>query len=247
MFLECGRPAVKQLARSCRYFSMGRRPVAATLVLIAGTLICMRWWYLNVPTNLLGQFHSRWIPAPEAVPIFSGVVAIALLSPRLPETDALGTRRVRLASTMMALGGALVAAGMMPLALLGLERLPLELVPGPTVVTEDNMSMWAALPLPVLWAYTLNAFIVLGASLALIASLGRHIGLPTSLLLYGGMIVVQSSAWGAWLPFAGEPGQPASSDAPQVATAIVTLCSGVVIWHQTKASAPLTRMLRKDA
>jgi len=225
-----------------RLYGIARRPVVATISLAAALIISIRWWYLVIPTHLLGAFQARWVSTLEMAPTLGGMIAIAAIAPRLPGTDALAVTSRRVTSTAAAVTVAFLGSATAPLAFLLLSMAPEAWVPARENYLLPGEGVLAAIPANALFMITANTVALLGLTLVLVALLGRHLGLGASLAAFVGILLLQSSSLAPYVPLVA--GKPYRVTTTALLTALTAIIAGVVIWWRTNAAAPVTRSWR---
>lgn len=241
MFTEESRQLMGIIITTVRLFSLGRNLGAAILVLTVAFIVCIRWWYLNIPTHVLGQFEPRWISTLEIAPTLAGCIAIAMVAPIVPITDIFAAPWPRKMSVLFAFLTATAAFLCAPLAILVLHLIPRNYIPHHEMYLLDQQPFSAVADFPYVISVSLNTATIVGLSMVMIALLGRHWGLLASIILYGAVIVFQSSPSASWLPLAGSPGWEHGAFAVRGVIALLSTSLGLVTWFFTRAAAPLTR------
>lgn len=214
-----------------RLWAIGRHPLVAIAVLVAATLVAVRWWYVTVAARVFGQFAPRWIQTLEIVPVASGILGLAALAPRSPRLDGIAGRTRRAVSA----GAALTALSLSAALPLFVPYL-LALLP-PSWVAEYNghvppgQRFIDVIDLDALAPIVATVAGLVGLAAALIALLGAVWGVGSAALCYAGLILVQSTQVGARL-----------AEAPVAVWGVLAAClavGGTVVWYRTGAGAPV--------
>lgn len=229
---------------SIRLFGLGRNLIPAGVVTFLALLVCLRWWDLNIPVRLLGQFFPRWTWGLELACVLGGIIAIAMVAPKLPNTEVFAAPKQRAMGTAVALGTVFLALSNPYIMYWIYSSIPSEYLPASEKYFLEGATFVDLASLHLFAATSMTSATLLGLALAWIAVFGRYLGLLLSLLTYLGLILLQSTTWGKLLPLAG---QIERTGEPLLAQGIIagsSLLLGVIVWHFTRGAAPLTRHWR---
>lgn len=217
--------------RAIRLWSLGRHPLMALAALLAGLVVCGRWWYVVMPTRLLGQFEPRWIQVVEVGPVTAGLIAMVALAPRSPRVDGLGGRRRRAVSAAAALLAAAAATSMPIVTVYGLSALPLGWVPVHEQYVPPVHQFIDVVDFRLVVVYMITIMFVVGLAAGLIASLGAIWGFGGAIAAYLILIVVQSTDFGQTMT--------AIPISLWSVLSILVATAGLALWYRTGAGAPV--------
>jgi len=218
-----------------RLWSLGRHPWIALAALLAALVVCGRWWYVVMPTRLLGQFEPRWIQVIEVGPVAAGIIVMVALAPRNPRVDALGRRRRRAVSAAAALVGAAAATSMPIATVYGLSTLPSDWVPAHEQYVPPGQHFIDVVDFHSVIVIMFTIVFVVGLAAGLVALLGVIWGAGGAIASYPTLIFVQSTDFG----------QAMTAIPVSLWGALSTLVAlaGLTMWYRTGAGEPVLARL----
>lgn len=222
-------------ASTWAYFSIGRHPAVAALLLAMAVAVCLSWWYVNIPTRFLGQFHSRWVSMLELVPILAGTLALVAVAPIVPRWDLFTTGPRRWLSTITAAATIALSTALPTITILVLSQVPRTWIPGHDDYLPSSQPFLKAIDPTIVAGTSCVVLTILAIAAGAITLMGKYVGLAITLATYLGLILIQSTSAGRFIPLQGWPLSDTPITPATVVTSVALTTIALVIWHRKVA------------